>query len=170
MANPNNFGVLTGRLAQEPKVFENSDGSHTVLVTLAVEDNFLSGTGENRKPKVHYPSIRAFVPKTVEGTGSWGRTHEGDLISVATRISAESYVKDGERVFPTVVIEADGYPQFLESKSVVDARAARKAVEKAEAETTAPAPVEETPEQELARLRALLADQEATAPFAGAAA
>jgi single-stranded DNA-binding protein len=159
MANPNNFGVLTGRLAQEPQVFENQDGSHTVLVTLAVEDNFLSG--KDRKAKVHFPSIRAFVPKTVDGIGSWGRTHKGDLISVATRIAAESYVKDGETVYPTVVIEADGYPQFLESKSTVDARAARNAVA---AETP------ETPEQELERLRAQLADQNATAPFAGAAA
>lgn len=167
MANPNNFGVLTGRLSQEPKVFPNADGSNTVLVTLAVEDNFVSGS--ERKAKTHFPTIRAFVPKTVNGTGSWGRVHKGDLISVATRISAESYVKDGETVYPTVTIEADGYPQFLESKRTVDERAARNAVAAAEAPAETPA-VEETAEQELARLRAELADREATAPFAGAAA
>ena len=114
---------------------------------------------------MHYPSIRAFVPKSVEGTGSWGRVNVGDLISVSTRVVAESFVKDGERVFPTVVIEADGYPQFLESKTVVDARAARKAVAKAET-------VQETPEQELERLRAEVAKNQGvdTTPFAGAAA
>lgn len=169
MANPTNFGVLTGRASRDPQVFTNADGSKTALVTMAVEDNFVSGS--DRKAKTHYIPVRVFVPKNVEGLGSWGRIHEGDQFSVSTRVSCESYIdkKTNERVYPPATIEADGYPQFLESKQVTEERAARKALA-AQAETPAAAPVQETAEQELARLRAELADREATAPFAGVAA
>lgn len=172
MANPNNFGVLTGRLTQDPRVFTNKDGSKSVLINLAVEDNFVSG--EDRKAKTHFPPVRAYVPASVDGIGSWGRTHKGDLISVATRISAEPYDnKDGERVYP-VTIEADGFPQFLESKSVTEARAARNAIAATPAPAQAATPaVEETPEAQIARLQAQLEAAQAgaadTTPFANAA-
>lgn len=161
MANPNNFGGLVGRLAQDPTVFINSDKSKTVLITLAVDDNFVSGA--DRKVKSQFIEIRAFVPASVEGNGSWDRTHKGDLVSVATRLASRPYTdKDGNTVYPPVTVEADGYPSFLESKKTVDERAARRAVE---ATPAAEAPLSETEAQELARLRAQQT-ADATTPFA----
>jgi len=165
MANPLNNGTLTGRVAQDKKVFPNADGSKVVLVTLAVDNNFVSGA--DRKVRTQFVPVRAFLPKTVQGLGSWDRVGKGDLISVSTRIACEPYEKNGETVYPDPTIEVDGFPQFLESKQVTEARAAKHAV-------STPA-AEETPEQQIARLQAELdaansaqSIAEATSPFAGA--
>lgn len=165
MANPLNNGVLIGRVAQEIKEFPNADGSKVLLINMAVEDNFVSGS--DRKAKTHFIPVRAFLPKTVTGRGSWDRVNNGDKIAVSTRISCQPYEKNGETVYPAPTIEVDGFPQFLESKQTVEARAARKAVAETPAETVA----EETPEQQIARLQAQIDAQAAaaaTSPFAGA--
>lgn len=164
MANPNNFGVLTGRVSQDKVVFQNSDGSKTVLVTIAVDDNFRSGA--DRKTKTQFISARAFIPASVDGLGSWDRVGKGDLISANIRLAAAPYEKNGETVYPDVQVEFDGYPQFLESKAVTEARAAKKAVASAPAE-----PTEETADEKIARLQAELAaaqgvDVDSTSPFA----
>lgn len=164
MANPLNNGTLTGRVAQDIKEFPNADGSKVLLITLAVDNNFVSGA--DRKVKTQFVPVRAFLPKTVNGRGSWDRVGKGDLISVSTRIACEPYTKNGETVYPDPTIEIDGFPQFLESKQTTEARAAKHAVA---------APAEETPEQQIARLQAELdaantsqSIAEATSPFAGA--
>lgn len=166
MSNPLNNGVLVGRVAQDLKVFPNADKSHVVLGTLAVDNNFLSGTGADRSAKTQFIPVRIFVPNTISGIGSWDRVHKGDLIAVQTRISCEPYTKNGETVFPEPTIEVEGFAQFLESKTVVEARAARKAV----AATAPVAPAAETAEQTIARLQQEIVDRDATSPFATATA
>ncbi|MCI4659758.1 single-stranded DNA-binding protein [Cryobacterium zhongshanensis] len=163
MTNPLNTGTLVGRVSQDIKEFPNNDGSKVLLVTVAVDNNFTSGA--DNTAKTQYVPVRAFLAKTVKGRGSWDRVHKGDLIAIQTRISSEPYQKNGETVYPAPTIEVDGFPQFLESKSVTEARAARKAVEA----PTAP----ETPAETIARLTKELATQAApatnydeTSPFA----
>lgn len=168
MSNPLNNGTLTGRTTQVIKEFANNDGSKVLLVTLAVEDNFRSGV--DKTAKAQFIPLRVFIPKNVNGRGSWDRVGKGDLISVQTRLACTPYQKDGVTVYPEVSVEVDGFPQFLESKAVTDARAARNAV----AADAAPAvPADETAEETIARLQAELAAQTATpnydetSPFAG---
>ncbi|MET0887439.1 MAG: single-stranded DNA-binding protein [Mycetocola sp.] len=168
MANPLNNGNLIGRVAQDIREFKNADGSKVLLVTIAVDNNFTSGA--DKTAKTQYIPARAFLPKSVSGRGSWDRVHKGDQIAVQTRISCEPYTKNGETVYPEPTIEIDGFPQFLESKAVTDARAARKAVA---AEAPAAPAAEETQEETIARLTAELAAQSApavnydeTSPFA----
>lgn len=156
MSNPRNNGNLIGRVSQEPKVFPNADGSKVLLLTIAADDNFASG--KDRKAKTQFVPVRAFIPKTVDGLGAFENVHKGDLIAVSTRISCEPYEKNGETVYPAPTIEIEGFPQFLESKAVVDARLARNAVA-SQAAAPAAAPAEETPEQTIARLQAELAAQ-----------
>lgn len=168
MSNPLNNGHITGRVAQDLQVFPNADGSKSVLVTVAARDNFLSGTGEDRKAQSQFVDLRAFIPATVEGLGSWDRVGNGDLIALDYRLSRRPYTnKDGVTVYPDVTVEVVGYPAFLESSKVTQERAARKAVA-----AEAPAPestLSETDAQELARLRAQQEQlaAEATTPFAG---
>ncbi|ROR76100.1 Single-stranded DNA-binding protein [Plantibacter flavus] len=152
MSNPLNGGTLVGRVSQDIKEFPNNDGSKVLLTTLAVDDNFVSGTGDDRKAQTQFIPVRIFLAKTVTGRGAWDRVHTGDLIAIETRIACQPYQKDGQTVFPSPTIEVDGFPQFLEPKSVTDARQARKAVEA----PAAPA-VAETPEQTIARLQAEIA-------------
>ena len=157
MSNPANSGHLIGRLGRGGvKSFQNSDGSQKLVFNLGVDENFLrSGKSE---PDTDFIPVQAFIPAKANGIGSWANVHEGDLIAIDTRLSYKPYVKDGQRVFPDgVTVEVEGYPKYLEPKSVTEARAARKA-----AEATAPAPVAETQEEELARLRAQVAAQGAT--------
>lgn len=180
MANPLNNGTLTGRVSQDIKEFPNSDGSKVLLLTLAVDNNFVSGP--DKTAKTQFPPLRVFLPKSVAGRGSWDRVHKGDLISVSTRIACEPYQKNGETVYPAPTIEVDGFPQFLESKATTEARVARNAVAEPaaapaaeDAPAAAAAPAAESPEETIARLEAQLAAQNGsqpnynnTSPFAGA--
>jgi len=176
MANPSNTGTLIGRLSQEKQVFTNTNKSKTILATLAVEDNYTSGA--DKKAKTQYIPVRIYVSETVSGLGSWDRVNVGDQVAVETRIACTPYQKDGKTVYPEATVEIVGYPVFLESKAIVDARAARKAVAAAPAEVPAPAAAEETPAETIARLQAQLdevngtpaADYADTMPFAGASA
>lgn len=152
MTNPANTGILIGRVSQDIKEFPNADGSRVLLISLAVEDNFKSGA--DQKAQTNFVPLRVFLGKNVQGRGTWDRVHKGDQIAVQTRISAKPYVKDGKTEYP-VTIEVEGFPTFLESKAVVDARAARNAV--AASTPAAEAPAAETPEQTVARLQAELA-------------
>lgn len=165
MANPNNFGVLTGRVSQDKKVFTNKDGSKVALVTIAVDDNYRSGA--DKKVQTQFISGRAFIPASVQGLGSWDRVGKGDLISASIRLSAAPYEKDGKTVYPDAQVEFDGYPQFLESKTITEARAARNTVA-----ATTEAPAEESAEAQIARLQAELDAAKTgadTTPFANAA-
>lgn len=159
MTNPANTGTLIGRLANNKQVFEQADGSKVILATVAVDDNYVSGKGENRGVATQFISVRIFLPSSVEGLGSWDRVNKGDLISLQYRLGAKPYVKDGETVYPSVTVEVEGYPVFLETKATTQARAARNVV------------AEETPEQTIARLQAELqaknegTDYTSTTPF-----
>jgi len=167
MGNPLNHGSVIGRVSQDIKEFVNGDGSKTLLVTVAADDNFLSGT--DRKAKTQFVPLRVFLAKSVNGRGSWDRVGKGDLIAVDYRISAAPFEKNGEMVYPAPTLEVDGFPQFLEPKSITEARAAKNAV-------AAPAaPVDESDADKIARLTAQLAEQSApvtnydeTSPFQNA--
>jgi len=157
MANPANHGTIIGRVSQDIKEFPNADGSKSLLVNIAVDDNFKSGA--DQKVQTNYVPVRVFLSNKVNGRGSWDRVHNGDLIAVDYRIKAQPYVKDGQNVYP-VTLEVEGFPLFLENKATVDARAARKAVAAQAAQTAPEAPAAEqgeTAEQKVARLEAELA-------------
>lgn len=86
--------------------------------------------------------------------------HEGDLIAVQARLVYKPYQKDGKMVYPDgPTVEVDGWPRFLEPKSVTDKRQADKAVAAAAAAPAAAAAAPaatETPEEKIARLQAEL--------------
>lgn len=153
MSNPLNNATLTGRLSQELKVWDNKDGSKTVAAKIAVDDNYKT-KGEIQTN--HIP-LRVFVPKTMDGIGSWNLLNVGDLFTVNAALVAKPYTdKNGQKQFP-LEVQVDGFPQFLESKATVEARAAKKAA----AQPAADAP--ESEEDELARLRAESAQRNAPA-------
>lgn len=166
MTNPLNNGTFTGRLANDPVFFDQAGGGKVVLVTIATEDNFLSGQGDARKAKVHFPEFRSYIPASGAGLNSWNNVHKGDLISIQYRLSAAPYEKDGETVYPGATLEIEGFPQYLESKAVTEARAAQRAVA-APAEPAAPA--ENDIDAQIAALMAQKAGQTVeTSPFATA--
>jgi len=106
MSNPLNNGTLTGRLAQDIREFPNADGSKTLAITIAVDDNFKSGP--DKKAQTQFIPVRAFLGKTVAGHGAWANIHKGDLFSIQVRLASRPYEKDGKTVYPGVTVEAEG--------------------------------------------------------------
>ncbi|WP_435112736.1 single-stranded DNA-binding protein [Nocardiopsis synnemataformans] len=124
MVNPRNNGHLIGRVAQEVKELTNSDGSKSILLTLAVDDNFTSGT--DKKIGTNFIPLRAFVSNRVQNN-PWSSLSVGSLIAVSYRVNAKSYTdRQGTKQYP-MHLEVQGYPQFLESASTAQRRAQRHA-------------------------------------------
>lgn len=125
MSNPRNTGTLIGRLARDPKVFENADGSKKVLATVMVDRDYTVGDGDERtRPSDGIP-VEAFYGKTAPSTGLWGYVHKGDLIGVQTTLQFQSYDKGSETVYETKVIAES--ITALEPKSVTTGRLAERA-------------------------------------------
>lgn len=125
MSNPANNGTLIGRLSQDVKAFANQDGSQKLMISIAVEDNFKSGP--EQKAQTSFVQVEAFVGAG-KSAGGWDRVHKGDLIAVQFRVDARSYTgKDGKTVYPVKLV-VEGFPTFLEPKSVTDKRLAQGAV------------------------------------------
>lgn len=131
MSNPRNNGVLVGRLANDPQVFENRDGSKKVRITLMVDRNYTNAQNERQSDAI---DVEAFINKAANGTGPYANVHKGDLVSVQTTLRKDVYPKNGETVYELKVVAEE--ITFLEPKSVTQARLAER-VAKAEAENQA---------------------------------
>lgn len=167
MTNPANNVTLTGRLAADPISFANSDGSHKVVFTLMVEDDFVKkSTG---KRDVQAIDLEAFVSKervaTGNGLGVYDLIHKGDLITVSASLRSNNYTdKNGTKVYKMTVF-IDGV-RMLESKATTESRKVRADAMAAALNTSDVAEaVEETVvvDETVEALRAQLAAAEAAA-------
>lgn len=148
--NPKNFGVAIGRLASDPRFFNNRDGSRTVRFTVLVDQDFVNAGGERGTDAV---SVERFIPND-RGNGVFDMIHQGDLVEVSYRVTTDSYVdRNDERRYVTKLIVSD--VQMLESRKVTTERLAKRAAEQdaknraaqasqpAAAPVAAPAPVQQ---------------------------
>jgi single-stranded DNA-binding protein len=151
MSNATNNANLIGRLASDPKRFDNADGSKKVLITLYVDRAY---RGQDNKTISDQISLEAFISSTVDGLGPFGNVHAGDQVAVASHIEQMPYVdkKTNKLVYPTPKVVIDNI-RFLESRTTTQARVAARA-----ADSSAPA----------AAQAGESADYEADAPFAAA--
>ncbi|MFG3403688.1 single-stranded DNA-binding protein [Streptomyces sp. NPDC048142] len=141
MSNPRNNGQLIGRLANDPKVFENKDGSKKVLFTVFTDRAYTNA--QNQRDSDAVP-VEAFVRAQTQGLGPYANIHKGDLVAVGYTLRMDRYSRGGEQVFDLKVISED--ITFLEPRSVTQARLNER-VQNAEArnqdlQAQAPAPVE----------------------------
>ena len=140
MSNPRNNGQLIGRLANDPKVFENKDGSKKVLFTVFTDRAYTNA--QNQRDSDAVP-VEAFVRAQTQGLGPYANIHKGDLVAVGYTLCMDRYSKGGEQVFDLKVISE--VITFLEPRSVTQARLNER-VQNAEArnqalQAQAPAPV-----------------------------
>lgn len=152
MSNPSNTVVLTGRLARDIVSKPNKNGSKTILGTIAVDANYTNRAGETVTDFVPFQS---YVGEQVKGNGSWDLTGQGDLISLSASLQLRPYERDGQMVYPEVSVVVDGYPQFMEPRSVTTARRAEKA-KAASAPAEAEVPTEADKDAQIAALQAQL--------------
>lgn len=122
--NTRNNGTAIGRLASDPRFFDNKDGSRTVRFTVLVDQDFVSANGERGVDAV---PVERFIPAD-RGNGVFDMAHQGDLVQVSYRATTDSYVdRNGERRYVTKLIVSD--VQLLESRKVTTARLAKRAAE-----------------------------------------
>lgn len=120
--NTRNNGTAIGRLASDPRFFDNKDGSRTVRFTVLVDQNFVGANGERGVDAV---PVERFIPAD-RGNGVFDMAHQGDLVQVSYRATTDSYVdRNGERRYVTELIVAD--VQLLESRKVTTERLAKRA-------------------------------------------
>lgn len=131
MSNPRNNGTVIGRLANDPKVFENKDGSKKVLLTIFADRNYTNAQNERQSDGI---PVEAFVRSQTQGLGPYSNIHKGDLVAVGYTLRMDRYSKNGEQVFDLKVTAED--ITFLEPRSVTQARLAERVVT-AEAENQA---------------------------------
>lgn len=122
--NTRNAGTAIGRLASDPRFFDNKDGSRTVRFTVLVDQDYVNANGERGTDVV---PVERFIPAD-RGNGVFDMVHQGDLVQVSYRATTDSYVdRNGERRYVTKLIVTD--VQLLESRKVTTARLAKRAAE-----------------------------------------
>ena len=122
--NTRNAGTAIGRLASDPRFFDNKDGSRTVRFTVLVDQDYVNANGERGTDAV---PVERFIPAD-RGNGVFDMVHQGDLVQVSYRATTDSYVdRNGERRYVTKLIVSD--VQLLESRKVTTARLAKRAAE-----------------------------------------
>lgn len=144
--NIRNHGIAIGNLAKDPITFNNSDGSAGVAITLAVQDSYV---GRDGKKNTQFLSFEGFIRKENIEKNVYQYMHSGDRIGIEYSLRSRQYEKNGQKVYAQVAfIET---VDLMDSKSVTDARAKKKAAQNAanapaEAPAPAPAPAEPAPE------------------------
>lgn len=121
-----NHGTLTGRLAADPKVFVNIDGSKSVHVTLYVDRPYRDSEG-------HRPSDRVQLETWLRPTTEFEKTpfaymNTGDLVALGFEVRASVYAdkQTGEIRYAQVLSITDA--SLLESASVTTARLQKRLV------------------------------------------
>ena len=122
----NNFQII-GRLTQDPTVFENSDGSRKVRITLAAKDNFKDKAGEQGS---QFLPAEAFISADnfkQYGLGVYANMHQGDLVAVTGQIQNNNYTDKNGTAHYDLVLHIETR-DMMEPKSVTDQRAINRAV------------------------------------------
>lgn len=123
--NPDNFAIVKGRLASDPRFFPNKDGSRTVHFTILANQNFTKRNGERGTDAV---SLERFIPAD-RSNGVFDMIHQGDLVRIMHHPTTESYtdLNTGETHYIEKHIVDD--VQMEESRKVTTARLAKRAAE-----------------------------------------
>lgn len=123
MKNIRNYGVVTGRLSQDIKVFTNRDGSRKIKFTVAAPNHFTNSNGDYDS---QFIPLEAFIPAKQRNNGPFDYMDKGDLVSCSYTIQNNNYKdKDGEMVYALILL-VDNIA-LLESKTSKEARLAKTA-------------------------------------------
>lgn len=123
MINMNNFGILRGRLTDDPQVYPNSNGSKKILFIVAVQNNYVT-TSTGKKGSQFIP-VEVFISKDAEGIGPYANIHKGDKVSLMFGLKNNNYTdKNGNKHYG-ITVDINQI-SFDESKTVCDNRLAQR--------------------------------------------
>ena len=92
-----NTGFLCGNLTRDPKVFDNTDGSKSVKLNIAVSRPYKNEKGERC---ADFVDCSAFIAPSVSGLGPYAYLKKGDPLGVAYTVRTSNYIdKNGERIY-----------------------------------------------------------------------
>lgn len=139
MSNVRNFGVIIGRLAKAPHVFDNADGSHKVSVTVAVRENYKNKEG---KYPTQFVQLQRFIAKDAADFNLYNNMESGLKVGFQFTVRQNKYVnKAGETVYDQILVITG--VDFLETKAEVARRKAAADAAKEDEAEEAPASDEE---------------------------
>lgn len=137
MTNIRNIGIAEGRLTKDPVVFNNSDGSKKVMVTVAVQDNYKNSTTGERGTQ--FINLEAFISNKSKGLGAFDYMHKGDLVGFEYTVRSNNYTdKEGNARYGQVL-----FIQSTDLKETKKSQAARATSNAAAAAADMPAPANE---------------------------
>lgn len=143
--NVNNFAVTRGRLASDPRFFENSDGSRTVRFTIMAPQNYTRRNGSRGSDVV---SVERFIPADRDN-GVFDMIHQGDKVTVVHHATTDVYTDESgvtHYVQKNIVDDVN----FEESQAVTSKRLAKRVAEQnaanRAAQLAAPAPAPAQPQ------------------------
>lgn len=123
--NVNNFAVTRGRLAADPRFFENSDGSRTVRFTVMAPQNYTRRDGSRGSDVV---SVERFIPADRDN-GVFDMIHQGDKVTVMHHATTDVYTDESgvtHYVQKNIVDDVN----FEESQAVTSKRLAKRVAER----------------------------------------
>lgn len=137
--NPHNLVSVTGRLASNPVVKANSDGSRTVLITIMVDRNFKNRNGVRESDAVQ---AETYIPATVKSQSPAETLEVGDNVTLMGGLRSSQYVQNGQTMYRQYFdFEVVSFNESLASKN---ARKARKGqAPQASAQNSADAPAQQ---------------------------
>lgn len=105
MSNPANNGNAIGRLAADPVVFPNKDGSKTVKVTIYADNNYTNkSTGKVESEKI---SLEKYIPAGYS-LGAYEHMHSGDQVAFSYSLRNNEYTdSNGQRVYGGLIARID---------------------------------------------------------------
>lgn len=86
--NMQNFGILSGRLAKDPVVFDNKDGSRKIMVTIAAPRNYKNKDG---KRDTDFIQCEQYMRADKVGNGAWDILKKGDSVDVEYTVRQNTY-------------------------------------------------------------------------------
>lgn len=123
--NMNNYGIIRGRLTDDPTFYFNSDGSRRVVLRVAAQNDFVSKFTGNRESQ--FIPLEGFISNKVKDNGLYNRIHKGDKVSIQYEVRNNNWIdKEGKKHFDIVMHICQ--VSFDESKSVTDERLARRVI------------------------------------------
>lgn len=121
--NTRNFGSLTGRLARDPKVFSNQDGSKKVSFTIMADRAFKNRNGEVDSDAIQ---VEVFIRKETDFASTpYANIHKGDLVQVETTLRQNTYTDAQGTTHYGIVVRVESI-SFLEPRSVTQNRLAQR--------------------------------------------
>lgn len=116
-----NMVIATGRLAADPQIKANADGSRRVYFTLMVD----AGT-KNEKPVAYAHSFEAFLSKDQKTNACYPYMKKGSLVRVAAEHRSAKWVDKTTNEKRYKEFDFVLGVKFLESKATTEAREKRR--------------------------------------------